>query len=54
MSPLDISIIVVVSVAFVAAVVAIIWRKLKKKGGCDCGCSGCPHSSTCCGGNKKK
>lgn len=51
MSPLDIAIIVVVSVAFVAAVGAIIYRKVRKKDGCGCGCSGCPHSSSC--GSKK-
>ncbi len=50
MSPVDIVIIVAVSVAFVAAVTAIIVRKLRKKGGCDCGCSGCPHAGNCRGG----
>lgn len=53
MSPLDIAIIVVVSVAFVAAVGAIIYRKVRKKGDCGCGCSGCPHSSSCCGRKDK-
>ena len=54
MSPLDIAIIVVVSVAFVAAVGAIIYRKVRKKGGCGCGCSGCPHSSGCCGSDLRR
>lgn len=47
MNVTDIVIIVVVAVAFVAAVGAIIYRKLKHKGGCDCGCDCCPHACNC-------
>ncbi len=43
----DITIIVVVAASFVAAVGAIIYRKVKGKGDCDCGCSGCPHACSC-------
>lgn len=43
MSGAEIAVLVVVCVAFVAAVNALIIGKLKHKGGCGCGnrCSGC-------------
>lgn len=47
MGAAEIAIIVVVCAAFAAAVGYIIYRKVKGKGGCDCGCAGCPHSGTC-------
>lgn len=48
MSPFDIVIIVAVSVAFVAVVGVLIYKKVKRKGGgCDCGCEGCPHACNC-------
>lgn len=47
MGALEISIIVIVSVAFAAAVGYIIYRKVTRKGGCDCGCEGCPHACHC-------
>jgi len=47
MTPVDIVIICVVAVAFLAAVGVIIYRKVKHKGGCDCGCEGCPHACHC-------
>lgn len=47
MGALEISIIVIVSVAFVAAVGYIIYRKVTRKGGCDCGCGSCPHACHC-------
>lgn len=47
MGAFDIAVIVVVAVAFAAAVGAIIYRKIKHKGGCDCGCESCPHCSAC-------
>jgi hypothetical protein len=48
MSVFDIIVIVAVSVAFVAVVGTIIYRKVKgKSSGCDCGCQGCPHCSAC-------
>ncbi len=47
MGALEISIIVIVAVAFAAAVGYIIYRKVTHKGGCDCGCAGCPHSCHC-------
>lgn len=52
MNGFDIAVIVVIAVAFVAAVGTVIYRKVKGKGGCDCGCSGCPHACNCSG--KKK
>ena len=53
MTPWEIAIIVVVAVAFVAAVGAIIYRKVKHKGGCDCGCGSCPHACHCKGETEK-
>jgi len=49
MNGVDIAVIVIVSVAFLAAAGAIIYRKIRHKGGCDCGCGceGCPHCSEC-------
>lgn len=47
MTAIDIAVIVVVSVAFAAAVGFMIYRKIKHKGGCDCGCSDCCHCSRC-------
>ena len=47
MGAVDIVIICVVSVAFLAAVGVIIYRKIKHKGGCDCGCESCPHNCNC-------
>ena len=44
MGPVEIIILVVVGVAFFAALGVIIYKKVKHKGsccGCDCGCSGC-------------
>lgn len=44
MSGLDIAIVVIVGVAFIAASALLIYRKVKKKGGCgccDCGCAAC-------------
>ena len=49
MSPFDVVVIVAVSVAVVAVVGWLIYRKVKHKGGCDCGCSGC---SACARNNK--
>ena len=55
MTPLDISVIVIVFVAFVAVVGWLIYKKVKHKGGgCGCGCEGCPHAGNCKGGAKKK
>jgi hypothetical protein len=48
MSAFDIIVIIAVSVAFVAVVGTVIYKKVKHKGGgCDCGCSGCPHCNSC-------
>lgn len=47
MGAFDIAVIVLVSVAFLGAVGYLIWRKAKGKGGCDCGCSGCPYACNC-------
>ncbi len=54
MSGIDIAIITVVSVAFAAALGAIIYRKVKHKG-CDCDCGGnCSHCSKCAKADTKK
>ncbi|MGN1373521.1 MAG: FeoB-associated Cys-rich membrane protein [Candidatus Coproplasma sp.] len=52
MTPLDIVIICIVAVAFIAALGVIIYKKVKHKGGCDCGCDCCPHSCSCKQHNK--
>lgn len=52
MNAFDIAVVVFISVAFVAVVAYMIWRKAKGKGGCDCGCDACPHCSHC--GKKEK
>ena len=54
MGALEIAIIVIVSAAFAAAMGYIIYRKVTHKGGCDCGCGGCPHACHCKDGEKKK
>ena len=48
MGAVEIAIIVAVGVAFLAAVGSIIYKKVKRKGGCcgcDCGCTSC-HGCT--------
>ncbi len=65
MNGVDIAVIVIVCVAFAAAVGRLIYRKVKHKGGCcDCGsCNGCtacksaqPDGKSCphCNGENKK
>lgn len=54
LSTTDIVIIVAVAAAFAAAVGVIIYRKIKHKGGCDCGCSGCPNACNCRSGKEEK
>lgn len=46
MKPLEIVILIVVAVAFVAAVASIVVRKIRHKGGCDCG--ECGGNCACC------
>ena len=54
MSPFDIVVIVAVSVAFLAVVGVLIYKKVTHKGGgCSCGCDGCPHSCHCHEGKKE-
>lgn len=48
----DILVIVVVSVAVLAVIGVAIYKKANGKGGCDCGCEGCPHNCAC--KNKKQ
>lgn len=47
MNGVDIAVIVVVSVAVLAAVGYLIYRKVKHKGGC-CDCSSCGGNCNCC------
>ena len=43
MSPCDIIVLIVISVAVVGVIGWLIYRKVKGKGGCcDCGCNNCP------------
>lgn len=52
MNPVDIAVIVLVSVAVAGVVGWFIYRKLKHKSvGCDCGCSSCSMCDKC---NKDK
>lgn len=53
MGAFDIAVIVIISVAFAAAVGYTVWRKIKHKGGCDCGC-GCGSSCESCPACKAK
>ena len=51
MNGIDIAIVVGISVAVVAVLGWLIYRKIKHKGGCcDCGCGGC----TACSKGKKE
>lgn len=49
MGPVDVAVIVVISVAVLAVAGILVYRKVKHKGGCmgcDCGCgsgANCPH-----------
>ena len=47
MTPTDIVIIVLASLAVVAVVGREIWKRKKGKAGCGCGCVGCPHAGKC-------
>jgi len=48
MGPVEIIIIVAVSVAVLGAVGWLIYKKATGKGStCGCGCEGCPHSKNC-------
>ncbi|MDE6441786.1 MAG: FeoB-associated Cys-rich membrane protein [Clostridia bacterium] len=54
MSGVDIAVIVIVSVAVLAVVGWLVYRKVKHKGGCcDCGC-GCNGCTMCEKGKKDK
>ncbi len=45
MNGVDIAVIVIVCVCVLASVGGIIYRKIKHKGGCGCGCEGCTMCS---------
>lgn len=48
MGAFDIAVIVVISVAVVAVVASLIYKKIRHKGGaCDCGCSDCACCDKC-------
>ena len=47
MTPADIVIIVLASLAVVAVVGRALWKRKKGQGGCGCGCNGCPHAGKC-------
>lgn len=51
MSPFDIVVTVLVGAAVLAVAGVGIYRKIKHKGGCSCGCEGCPSCKAC---HKKK
>lgn len=46
MNPVDIAVVVIVSIAVVAVAGLLIYRKVKHKGGC-CGCNGCIMCDKC-------
>ena len=51
MGSFDIAVVVILSVAVLAVIGTIIYKKVKHKdGGCDCGCGGCSS----CGRDCKK
>ena len=52
MGAVDIAIIVIVCVAVAGVIGWLIYRKVKHKGGCDCGC-GC-NGCSACNGRKEK
>lgn len=54
MNAFEIAALVIVCLGFVAAVTALIMRKLKHKGGCDCSCSDCSHCPHCSGKTDNK
>lgn len=48
MGPFDIAVIVVLSVAVLAVIGTVIYRKVKHKGsGCGCGCDSCSACDKC-------
>lgn len=47
MNGIDIAVIVIACAFFAFAIGAIIWRKVKHKGGCGCDCSSCPSCGKC-------
>ena len=47
MGPIDILIIILAVLTVGGVVVYTIWKKKNGKGGCGCGCRGCPSAGSC-------
>ena len=47
MNGFDVAVIVFLSVAVAGVIGWLIYAKVKGKGGCDCGCSGCTACDKC-------
>ncbi len=42
------------AVAVVGIVAWLVWKKKTGRGGCGCGCQGCPHAGACHSADKEK
>jgi hypothetical protein len=47
MEPIDIILIVILAIALIGIIAYLIWQKKEGKGGCGCGCNGCPSAGAC-------
>lgn len=47
MQPIDIIIMIVLSISLFAILAYLIWQKEQGKNGCGCGCNGCPSAGAC-------
>ena len=47
MKPIDIILIVLLSILLLCIIAYLIWQKKQGKSGCGCGCNGCPSAGAC-------
>lgn len=47
MKPIDIILIVLLSILLLCIIAYLIWQKRQGKSGCGCGCNGCPSAGAC-------
>ena len=47
MQPIDIIIMVILSISLLGIIAYLIWQKEQGKNGCGCGCNTCPSAGTC-------
>jgi hypothetical protein len=52
--PIDIVIVVAAGLIVLAVIGYSVWRKKTGKGGCGCGCKGCPSADKCNANKKEK